>query len=416
MSSLRTAEEGGGRVAVARGSDTANGLIFRLLAAAHTVAPDDLATLVAQEAAKDGLRDAVVYLVDLQQQKLIPLPLRGVPPEQPVTVDGSAAGRAYWALQPVEVEDADGGHRMWVPLLDGIERLGVLGVTLDDPASEARTLVDPLASLVALLLVSKRPFNETAARLRRTKGMTLSAEVQWALLPPLTFGTEDVVVAGALEPAYDIGGDAFEYVADGSEIHMAIFDAMGHDLSAGLSAGIAVGALKYARRSGLGLTETTMAIDEALAKQFGQRRFVTGILATLDTATGVFRWVMRGHPPPLLIRGGKWIKSLHCPVAPPMGMRMRAAPVVCEEQLEPGDRLLLYSDGVVEARSPQGEFFGLKRFADFVIRQHSAGLAPPETLRRLVLAILGHQQGQLQDDATILLVEWYRHSVPAELS
>lgn len=396
-------------------ADPASGLLVRLLAAGHTLAPDDLASLVADEADKAGLANARIYLVDLQQQKLMPLAVRGAPDEHPVTVDGSAAGRAYWSLQPVEVQNHD-GHRLWIPLLDGIERLGVLGVNPNPSAGTARGLAEPLASLVALMLVSKRPFSETAAQLRRTRQMTLSAEVQWALLPPLAFGTEDVVVAGALEPAYDIAGDAFEYMMRGSTVHLALFDAMGHDLSSGLSVGIAVGALKHSRRTGLDLVDTSKAIDEAVADQFGQRRFITGILATLDTATGVFRWVMRGHPPPLLIRGGKWIKSLECPVSPPMGMRIRAKPIICEEQLEPGDRLLLYSDGVIEARSPAGELFGLRRFADFVIRQHAAGLTPPETLRRLVQAILEHQQDQLQDDATILLVEWYRHRIPDQLS
>lgn len=76
----------------------------------------------------------------------------------------------------------------------------------------------------------------------------------------------------------------------------------------------------------------------------------------------------------------------------------------------PADRVLLYTDGVIEARTPDGEFFTTERLADFLRRQDASGLPVPETLRRLRLAVLAHQRRQLQDDATILLVEWRKGS------
>jgi serine phosphatase RsbU (regulator of sigma subunit) len=81
-------------------------------------------------------------------------------------------------------------------------------------------------------------------------------------------------------------------------------------------------------------------------------------------------------------------------------------PEADEERLQPGDRLLLHSDGVVEARNADGDFFGSERLIEFVTRQAAAGRPAPETLRRLMLAILKHQGGDLQDDATTILVEW----------
>jgi serine phosphatase RsbU (regulator of sigma subunit) len=78
-----------------------------------------------------------------------------------------------------------------------------------------------------------------------------------------------------------------------------------------------------------------------------------------------------------------------------------------ETSLEPGDRVLMFSDGVVEARGgPAGEFFGTHRLVDLLVRAESHRLAPPETLRRLIVAVLDHQQGMLQDDATLLMLEW----------
>ncbi len=77
---------------------------------------------------------------------------------------------------------------------------------------------------------------------------------------------------------------------------------------------------------------------------------------------------------------------------------------MAQESLEPGDRLLLYTDGVVEARSADREFFGAHRLVDLVARQAAAGQPAPETMRRLMHAILAHQAGQLRDDATTMLV------------
>lgn len=86
--------------------------------------------------------------------------------------------------------------------------------------------------------------------------------------------------------------------------------------------------------------------------------------------------------------------------------RSSVPPQLCSTQLRPGDRVVLYTDGVVEARSPSGEFFGEERLADLIVRADSAGEPPPETMRRLMGSVMQHQAGQLQDDASIVLVEW----------
>jgi serine phosphatase RsbU (regulator of sigma subunit) len=67
---------------------------------------------------------------------------------------------------------------------------------------------------------------------------------------------------------------------------------------------------------------------------------------------------------------------------------------------------LLYTDGVTEARSPDGDFFGEQRLGDLIVRNLAAGLPPPETMRRVVRALLDHQQGRLTDDASLALIQW----------
>ncbi|MFI6927491.1 PP2C family protein-serine/threonine phosphatase [Nonomuraea spiralis] len=381
-----------------------------MLAANHLTAMEDLPQVVAEHAALVGFSDTVIYVTDLQQHLLIPIPeQRDVSGELlvPLRIDGTLAGLAFRNAQVVQAPTGPDGtvRRLWLPLLDGTERVGVLGVTVVESGEVAEWRAKQLASLIAVLVISKRPHSDSYARLVRARPMTLSAEVLVPLLPPGTFADDEVVVSAVLEPAYAVGGDAFDYAVDGGKLHVSVFDSMGHDTSAGLTATIAVGAARNNRRQGADLVLTGEAIDAAIAEQF-TGRFATGILATLDVGTGWLHWVNRGHHPPLVIRAGQQVATLSGEPDPPMGFGLRPDTGELRYQLQPGDRLLFYTDGIIEAQSPDGELFGLERFIDFIIRHEADGLSAPETLRRLIQAILEHQHGRLQDDATVLMVEW----------
>jgi serine phosphatase RsbU (regulator of sigma subunit) len=211
-----------------------------------------------------------------------------------------------------------------------------------------------------------------------------------------------------LEPAYEIGGDAFDYALADDVVHLAIFDAMGHDLAAGLAANLALATSRNLRRQGADLVSNGAGIESLLLREFGDSaRFVTAVMADFDLRTGMLTWVNRGHPPPILVRGGRWTTALDCSPAPPLGLGLDQPVTVCREQLEPGDRLLLYTDGIIEAGGRQGEEFGVSRFVDYILRHCSARLPVPETLRRLIKDVLDHHDGRLHDDATVLLTEWH---------
>lgn len=372
---------------------------------------EEVPGLVAEHARRVGFSHTMVFVADLQQQYLVPLPgQRDASGEslEPIRIDATVAGRAFRDVEivPARHESEEGPHRLWVPLLDGTERVGVLAVSVPPDAPAAELLAGQLASLVALLVISKRGHSDSYARLVRAQPMTLSAEVLWNLLPPGTFANDQVVVSTALEPAYEVGGDAYDFAIDGDTLHVSIFDAMGHDTSAGLTATIAMGACRNNRRHGKDLSATTEAIDAAIAEQF-TGRFATGILADLNLRTGWLSWVNRGHHPPLVLRDGRLVASLDSAPDPPMGFRMGVSTGQLRYQLQPGDRLLFYTDGVIEAQSPEGELFGLERFIDFIVRREADGMSAPETLRRLIQTILEHQRGRLQDDATVVTVEWH---------
>jgi serine phosphatase RsbU (regulator of sigma subunit) len=194
-----------------------------------------------------------------------------------------------------------------------------------------------------------------------------------------------------------------------------VFDAVGHDLAAGLATTLALAATRNARRTGQSLAAAAAQADRVIAEQ-ERKRFVTALLAELDLTTGVLRYLNAGHPPPVLLRDGRMIKVLHTSVRPPLGLGHLSGvpPETGHEQLQPGDRLLLHTDGITEARDPSGTQFGLERLADLAERHHREGLPAPETLRRIAHDVLEHQNGLLQDDATLLLLEWAT-SAPAGL-
>ncbi|MER7729161.1 PP2C family protein-serine/threonine phosphatase [Streptomyces sp. NPDC096323] len=289
--------------------------------------------------------------------------------------------------------------------MDGTERLGVLCIELPWTRTSAEAML-ALADLVGLLLVSKRNHSDSYARLTRRQPMTIAAEMQWSLMPPTTFSNRQVTIGAMMEPAYQSVGDAFDYAEAGDVAHLAIFDAMGHDTAAGLTANLAVAACRSRRRRNGTLQEAAATIEQALGEQFAQTRYATGILADLNTATGELTWLNCGHHPPVLTRNGRPL-NLDCPPAAPLGTGLGIEPVLCRDQLEEDDRFLLYTDGITEARDASSQEFGLDRFTDFVIRHQADGLPVPETRRRLVHAVLDYHRGALQDDATVVFCEWH---------
>lgn len=401
-----------------------SGVAADLVQRSHLAQPDEIAASVAAAAAPLGVSSARIYLADLEQENLRAVSGNSTGTADLLAIDSTLAGRAYVTvtIQYSPSGDGQGGWRVWLPLIGGTERLGVLELACGDVEETMLARYRMLASLAGLLVASKSPYSDVLAAGRRTGEMALQAEMVWAFLVPRTFATDRVLVAATLEPAYEVGGDAFDYSLVGRHLHVAIFDAVGHDLAAGLISSVGMAAWRSVRRSGGTLEEAVSRAGDAIATQFGENRFLTALLCDLDVATGQLRWVPCGHPPPLLIRRDKVIKELIRKPQLPLGLEYldriqrgsrshgaasgpRACPVYTE-RLEPGDRVLLYTDGVTDGRAPDGTPFGLDRLSDFVVRNSSTGISAPETLRRLNHVIIEYQHGRLTDDATIVLVEW----------
>jgi hypothetical protein len=381
-----------------------SGVIAWLMGRSHLMAPEDLPAEADEAARRLGAQACHIHLVTRDQRALVPLVARGRGDEA-FSLDGTLPGRAFRTSDVVA--GTTNGVRLWVPLLDGTERLGVLQVELADEAElqTVRGAAVALASVVAELIVNKGQYTDSFERARRAVPMGVPAELLWRQLPPATFATSRFVISAQLEPWHRVGGDAFDYSLDGDTLHLAVLDGMGHGLQATLLASVALAAYRNARRSSRTLVESAGVVDEVLAAHFGEDSFVTGVLGRLDLVTGSLSLLSAAHPAPLLVRDGRSVGEVAVDPGVPLGFGERSDTVV-EVQLQPGDRLLLFSDGVVEARSNDGEFFGIDRLVDLVTREESGRQPAPETLRRLINAVLEHQQHMLQDDATVLMLEW----------
>jgi serine phosphatase RsbU (regulator of sigma subunit) len=381
-----------------------------LLASTHLAVPDELPDLVAEHAQGLDALDAVIHLVDREQRWLVPLPRHTRPAGPALPIDQGAAGRSF-QLSNVE-ETLDGDERCrWVPIVDGTERLGVLEVRFHAATPIDAELVLAYAGLVAELLMTKNAYGAFFERARRRQPMSIGAEIAWRLLPPLTFATADLVITGITSPAYELGGDVFHYAVDREHARLGVFDAMGHGLRAGLLATAALAAYRNACVEGLDQSTAAGLIDATIAAEF-MDSFVTGVTAQLHIETGELTWCNAGHPAPLLIRDGRLAEVLDDALVQPYGTGLQARSATV--RLEPGDRVVLYTDGLTEARTPDGVFFGIDRLVGTIADASAGGLPPPETMRRVMHAVLDHHDGVMQDDATVVALEW-RGPGPASL-
>lgn len=387
-------------------------LFASLLEACHVMSLEDLPDQLRQSAELAGMHGLRIYVADLQEDVLRLLTGRGADAGESsgeslteLCIDATAAGRAFQSVQPVRDAD-EGGDCWWVPLRDGAERVGVLRVDRDGSGEQASPVLRQLAALVTMIILSKRSSSDAYARRVRTRPMNVAAEMQWNLMPPRAFANDRVAISATLEPAYEIGGDAFDYALSGDTVHLGIFDATGHDVPAGLTANLAVAACRNHRRQGTELAGIGKGIESTLLEELHPDRYVTALLADLDIRTGRLSWISHGRHPPVIIRDGSWdTPTAHTP-GHPLGSDLGVEAHLSQEQLQPGDRVVLYTDGITETHSPGGEEFGLDRFMSFLIGHNAEGMPVPETLRRLVHTSLDYHHGGLQDDATVLFLEW----------
>ncbi|MGI8707639.1 MAG: PP2C family protein-serine/threonine phosphatase [Actinomycetota bacterium] len=205
-----------------------------------------------------------------------------------------------------------------------------------------------------------------------------------------------------------VGGDWYDIDVDGRTLTAVVGDASGKGIGAALMATVTLSALRAERSVGSGPRRVIARANEALLEATEPDSFTTLLYASIDLVSGEVHWLNMGHPSPFLIRSNLSGKGAGYFLE---GPRNRALgwfedPGLAETviKLEPGDRLALYTDGFLEAKSPDGEIFGESRLAEAII-----SLAPldSETIgQELVREVEGFAAGKLEDDLTMLIIEF----------
>jgi serine phosphatase RsbU (regulator of sigma subunit) len=353
--------------------------------------------------AVDNVEAVNLLLVDYGQELLSPFGAYQGPPLGQERVEQGEAGVVY-RTQAARVGRVQLGWRACVPVTLGGERFGVLDVRLAaEPSPGLVAELERVAMALGFALAAAGRATDEVELVRRGRPLSLPAEIQWELLPRLALEAPEYAVAGTLEPAYDVGGDTFDYAAQPEALTVSVTDAMGHGLQAALLAGLAVAALRNARRGRAGLLEQADHANRALHAQFGGERFVTGQVLRIDVPGGTGAVVNAGHPLPRLVRGGR-VEPVGLDADLPLGVDPETVYQVQPLRLEPGDRLVLLSDGVLEAAPEGGAAYGAGRLQE--VLRDSQELAPYEVARLVVQEVIAHRAGDLADDLTAVCLDW----------
>ena len=376
-----------------------------LLAAAEAAPPVAAADVVA-EALNDtlGARDVSFLIADYSGQSLIRLSHvdakdNGREITETVPLVGTPQGRAL-AEQKVEVVADEHGSRLFAPVTSRGEAVGILELGLDrEPDEQALAAVAGAAHVLAYIVIANRRYTDLYEWGQRSLPLSLEAEVQHRLLPgSYTCEAGQFTLAGWLEPAGDVGGDTFDFSLERDTLHVSMTDAMGRTLDAALLATVLVGALRNARRRGLGLVEQAEAADDALSGYANDWAFVTGQLVRVDLLDGVARIVNAGHPPPIRVRDGR-AEAVALDADPPFATGMEAAHRVQELPLEAGDRLVFLTDGMLERNATDVDVLSCLTA--------SRDMHPREAVQELTRAVVRACGGELRDDATVLCLDWH---------
>jgi serine phosphatase RsbU (regulator of sigma subunit) len=284
------------------------------------------------------------------------------------------------------------------------EAIGVLELLVGEaPDEQLLAEVALAAHALAYVVIANRRFTDLFEWGQRSFPLSLAAEIQHRLLPgAYTCEAGQFTLAGWLEPAGNVGGDTFDFALERGMLHFSLTDAMGHEVAAALLATLMVGGLRNARRAGIELAEQTRLASDGLADNAPDGGFVTGQVGRIDLRTGTATIVNAGHPLPLRLRDGV-VERVELVADPPFGTVRGHEYRVQQLPLEPGDRLLFFTDGMLERNTASVDVDGMVA--------GGAKMHPREAVQHLTQAIFAATDGALVDDATAMCLDW--HGGPA---
>lgn len=380
------------------------------LAAAETAPPVESLDVVARMLRQSLGATRVSFLItDFTGTSVVRLGAAGAvetgEPVQRLDLPGTLYDEVIRTQRPATQTEDDGNTvRVVAPVTNRGDAIGLLELFLRAAPDEAAMReIGETAHALAYIVIANRSYTDVYQWGRRTRPLSLAAEIQHRLLPSsLACEAAQFTVAGSLEPADHVGGDTFDYVIDRDTVQLSVTDAMGHDVDASLLASLAVGALRGARRVGADLAEQARQAHQAMLDH-GRQAYVTGQLLRISLLDGGSEFVNAGHPWPLRLRDGR-VEQLSVEIDMPFGIPFPHGYRVQRLDLRPGDRLVMFTDGMLERGVRDMDLEGL------ILR--TGDLHPREAARTVIAKVIAANDGHLQDDATIMCLDWHgtRHS------
>jgi serine phosphatase RsbU (regulator of sigma subunit) len=205
-----------------------------------------------------------------------------------------------------------------------------------------------------------------------------------------------------------VGGDWYDVDHTGDTLTVAVGDASGKGIAAALMATVVLSVLRAERGLGAGPQRVVERANGALVDATDDDSFTTMVYATFDTTSGNMTWLNMGHPSPFVLRkhvsGEARGYYLEGPRNKAIGWFEDPGFKEALLELEPGDRVIVFTDGFIEAKSPEGEVFGDQRFAEAILRL--GHLERDKLGESLVATVEQFAAGKLDDDLTMLILEY----------
>lgn len=311
---------------------------------------------------------------------------------------GSRYARALLE-QHADVSEAGGAWKVLLPVSERGDAIGILEVLLGErPGPEVMEVLQNAARALAYVLIAARRHTDRFENIQRDTQFSVAAEIQRRLLPS-SYTAEDsrLTLAGWLEPAHNVGGDTFDYSIDEEWLYVSVTDAMGHSVRSALLATLAVSALRNSRRAQGGLAELAAAAHCSILEHGRELEFVTAQLLRISLDSGTMEVVNAGHPLPYLLRKGS-SAALPLVADTPLGIGDGSYQVQ-RFRLEPGDRLVLLTDGYLERNAADVD---LGRVLASTRDRH-----PRQVVQELAAHLLDLTGEALRDDATTVCVDWH---------
>jgi serine phosphatase RsbU (regulator of sigma subunit) len=312
-------------------------------------------------------------------------------------LDHSVYQRVLFAQQ-LEVVESGAQILVLVPVTERGDAIGILELFLPRrPDAETLDYLAAAAHTLSYVLIVSRRHTDLFEWAQRDTPFSLAAEIQRRLLPSAyTAECGSFTIAGWLEPAHDVGGDTFDYSIDREHLYISITDAVGHSTQAALLATIAVASLRNTRRALASPVELAAAVNAALLDNADEDQYVTGQVMRIRLADGSVELVNAGHPLPFLLRDGR-ARAIEMAAELPFGVEASTY-TVQTLQLQPGDRLLLITDGYLERNAGRVD---VERILVATADRH-----PRQIVQELAQEVLEATGGKLRDDATAVCVDW----------